>query len=798
MPAGVQTTNFTSSSTVDELLGNHNGSTVRLSLDRLVGLVGSRIGPTYATLAQLDADLAWDAGSLAVVWSDPDASKVGLYEKSGASGSGTWARVGNAPLSIAMEAAQNSAAAAAASEADAAISVGHSQAAAAASGVASQQAENFRDQILALANSGAFDEVFETRAIADAAATGLADGSKIAVLADENMGGISTFYTVSSGALVYQTWLWERGYQHHRFLPKLAKKLLQVQTATTQLNVVHMFDSVAGDPTFVLGPYLSARMYSSKVWNAPGATTNLNAYPGGCDIIPETGHGETTLSDQYDVWYKGSLFQYPAGVSPLVRMSGAPFHWTEVKFFYIVDNASGGIVQMQKDDGAGWVDIGPAVDTSAGTDGEIGFFSISQGSSNNQPLRMVISGGVYKWAYAFMRQSDVNRVHWHGALNQGGLGIADAMQYTQARANLQTVLGEVAPDLVTFAGRETEATLGSHVGYLFDILDTTGADVVVMAGLPIPNSGAEDADARAQNAILISQCRTRRASGKNYCYLDTYTPFMLDYNPDSAAGWLVPQGTDFTSGGVHQTVYGLGTFVAYKVMELVEYVGGMAGGYPRPPWTTQPGLLGIGTRIEQSDGLGFEFYLENTYDGRLRLPRSLKFVIDQSYAGSEYWQIGSHLGGGEQATSVEPVTLTFGQYGSGFYRNQTDYGGELPVWRWYDDTAENYTGRMFFQLGGVFLNPVAKADADILAGGSIAQLDGTLISINYGTKKGIAAARGGGSGAWAPLARKVSVPVNSSIAAAPGDWAADGNYIYVYTGDGNTAHSWVRSAAATW
>ncbi len=47
------------------------------------------------------------------------------------------------------------------------------------------------------------------------------------------------------------------------------------------------------------------------------------------------------------------------------------------------------------------------------------------------------------------------------------------------------------------------------------------------------------------------------------------------------------------------------------------------------------------------------------------------------------------------------------------------------------------------------------------------------------------------------VATKVAVPATSTVAGYPGSFAADANFIYVYTGDGTT-HSWVRSAAATW
>lgn len=48
-----------------------------------------------------------------------------------------------------------------------------------------------------------------------------------------------------------------------------------------------------------------------------------------------------------------------------------------------------------------------------------------------------------------------------------------------------------------------------------------------------------------------------------------------------------------------------------------------------------------------------------------------------------------------------------------------------------------------------------------------------------------------------PFGSKVSVPTTVSSSGAPGQWAADTGFYYVYTGDG-TAHSWRRAAVTTW
>lgn len=52
-------------------------------------------------------------------------------------------------------------------------------------------------------------------------------------------------------------------------------------------------------------------------------------------------------------------------------------------------------------------------------------------------------------------------------------------------------------------------------------------------------------------------------------------------------------------------------------------------------------------------------------------------------------------------------------------------------------------------------------------------------------------------GAWAYAPRLVAPPESTSAPGKPGNFAASGSYIYVYTGNG-TSHGWVRASASTW
>lgn len=76
---------------IDELIGNRNGTTARIKVSDLLKMLPGEInGPRYETLAELEADLAWDTGFVGLVWGDNDVEARGLYWKTGDAGTGSW------------------------------------------------------------------------------------------------------------------------------------------------------------------------------------------------------------------------------------------------------------------------------------------------------------------------------------------------------------------------------------------------------------------------------------------------------------------------------------------------------------------------------------------------------------------------------------------------------------------------------------------------------------------------------------------------------------------------------------
>src|SRR5690349_15079146 len=61
---------------------------------------GTGASLVYTSLTSLNADLAHDANTAALVSGDGTAGNNGLYMKVGASGTGSWSRVGDLPSSL--------------------------------------------------------------------------------------------------------------------------------------------------------------------------------------------------------------------------------------------------------------------------------------------------------------------------------------------------------------------------------------------------------------------------------------------------------------------------------------------------------------------------------------------------------------------------------------------------------------------------------------------------------------------------------------------------------------------------
>ena len=96
--SGVSTANLSSVVTIDDLLGNRDGSSVRIPLPMLVALIRQSIGgPSVETRDQLYSNLGWAAGSLGTVWNDATEARRGVYLKAGAAGAGSWSRIGDLP-----------------------------------------------------------------------------------------------------------------------------------------------------------------------------------------------------------------------------------------------------------------------------------------------------------------------------------------------------------------------------------------------------------------------------------------------------------------------------------------------------------------------------------------------------------------------------------------------------------------------------------------------------------------------------------------------------------------------------
>lgn len=206
-------------------------------IDTALGSLGvnGAISVNAATLVLLEANLAFDADTLAVVYNDPVSANNGIYVKTGASGFGTWDLTDLAlPSTFAddiaavlaqLETLAAAVAASAASQAAAETAAGEATASADSAEAASTASQGFRDdaQTAALeadaariASEEARDDTliyaemtgpflfYATRADAEAALAGLSDGQQVQVWADVTRGDARTAYEVVSAALEFR------------------------------------------------------------------------------------------------------------------------------------------------------------------------------------------------------------------------------------------------------------------------------------------------------------------------------------------------------------------------------------------------------------------------------------------------------------------------------------------------------------------------------------------------------------------------------------------------------------------
>lgn len=214
---GVKTTFLDTIVYANEILANSAAGTGRISLADLAtqlaaeGTIATRLDGVE-TIAALNIfstvgtsvdglSVEVDEGALGLVLTAN--SDGGVYKFSGAS----WAWVAPIPKilteSSVAERAEASAVVAGASADRAEVEA--AGAATSASSAASSYALTTaaRDQVVALSQANAFSHVYATKALANAALSGLSSGATVLVLADESRGNVVAAYHVSGGAFVF-------------------------------------------------------------------------------------------------------------------------------------------------------------------------------------------------------------------------------------------------------------------------------------------------------------------------------------------------------------------------------------------------------------------------------------------------------------------------------------------------------------------------------------------------------------------------------------------------------------------
>jgi hypothetical protein len=111
MIEGIRTPNITAGTRIDEFIGHEIVGTTRSTrrvpraavlgaVEAVTGSFQAGGGVIFTTLAQANGALNYDALKMSWVVLDPTAANNGIYQKQGASGSGSWTRIADLPYSF--------------------------------------------------------------------------------------------------------------------------------------------------------------------------------------------------------------------------------------------------------------------------------------------------------------------------------------------------------------------------------------------------------------------------------------------------------------------------------------------------------------------------------------------------------------------------------------------------------------------------------------------------------------------------------------------------------------------------
>lgn len=166
----------------------------------------------YTTRALLYANLVPDADARAIVYADATTAYNGTYAKSGASGAGSWTRVGEVPVAVLNSAiATETAAQAAIATAQATAAQGSAATATTQATAASGSAASAANAAASLALIAGVTSTWATKAALNAGAAGIAANAFALVLVDETRANRATIYQKVSGVMTFVRYAEARG-----------------------------------------------------------------------------------------------------------------------------------------------------------------------------------------------------------------------------------------------------------------------------------------------------------------------------------------------------------------------------------------------------------------------------------------------------------------------------------------------------------------------------------------------------------------------------------------------------------
>lgn len=395
-------------------------------------------------------------------------------------------------------------------------------------------------------------------------------------------------------------------------LRKVHAKLYNSRSTVTHLRVVHLGDSLAAAKFGQFKSLLDRMMggFSVSDTNAANSAQGAGTGSAGNDLDISSQTNVITETGKYSYWPTGVVHRIAPSGSARWVIGGVNPTFTTVMVPYFREPNAGTINLVV---GGTIVATANAASATLGID----FLTYTQAAGQATVDTTVTGADVRVSPMVHVTNAGQSGLDVYGQMSTGGLLLESATSTPTGRANWQTMIAQIAPDLITFEMDDDFGDAGSNDTaweYLTGIIDAAAptADRLIFGSTPRANN--DNLKVRARN-YLRSQCAARGAA---YVFFDSYA-IMNSYS-DMIAIFGADDGT-------HPQASAQGFAAQIALAHLLGIDPGVAAYTARAVNDlSRPSILAKLSQFGGTPGRGkLQVYTDNSFeiDWQLRTSRAL-------------------------------------------------------------------------------------------------------------------------------------------------------------------------------